>query len=61
MSAAGCEQQGTGWGILEGLPGDPMIWVLIFSEFAAFGLFLGALRRRPRDPSGGVRGGAGHA
>lgn len=42
MSAADCEQQGTGWGILEDLPGDPMIWVLIFSEFAAFGLFLGA-------------------
>jgi len=38
MSAAG-EQQGTGWGILEELPGDPMIWVLIFSEFAAFGIF----------------------
>lgn len=42
MSAADCEQQGTGWGILEDLPGDPMIWVLIFSELAAFGLFLGA-------------------
>ncbi len=42
MSAADCEQQGTGWGILEELPGDPMIWVLIFSELAAFGLFLGA-------------------
>ncbi|MCP3442957.1 cytochrome c oxidase subunit 3 family protein [Bradyrhizobium sp. CCGUVB14] len=43
MSAAECEQPGTGWGILEDLPGDPMIWVLIFSELAAFGLFLGAL------------------
>src|SRR5438309_10702748 len=42
MSAAESEQQGTGWGILEDLPGDPMIWVLIFSELAAFGLFLGA-------------------
>jgi nitric oxide reductase NorE protein len=42
MSAADCEQQGTGWGILEDLPGDPMIWVLIFSELVAFGLFLGA-------------------
>jgi nitric oxide reductase NorE protein len=41
MSAADCEQRGTGWGILEDLPGDPMIWVLIFSELAAFGLFLG--------------------
>jgi len=42
MSAADCEQRETGWGILEDLPGDPMIWVLIFSELAAFGLFLGA-------------------
>ena len=42
MSAADCEQQGSGWGILEDLPGDPMIWVLIFSELVAFGLFLGA-------------------
>jgi nitric oxide reductase NorE protein len=42
MSAADCEPQGTGWGILDDLPGDPMIWVLIFSELAAFGLFLGA-------------------
>ena len=42
MSASECEQQGTGWGILEDLPGDPMIWVLIFSELAAFGLFIGA-------------------
>ncbi|MGV7213331.1 cytochrome c oxidase subunit 3 family protein [Bradyrhizobium sp. UFLA05-112] len=42
MSAADYEQQGSGWGILEDLPGDPMIWVLIFSELAAFGLFLGA-------------------
>ncbi|MBR0841273.1 cytochrome c oxidase subunit 3 family protein [Bradyrhizobium liaoningense] len=42
MSATDCEQQETGWGILEDLPGDPMIWVLIFSELAAFGLFLGA-------------------
>ena len=41
MSAAG-EQEGSGWGILEELPGDPMMWVLIFSEFAAFGIFLGA-------------------
>jgi nitric oxide reductase NorE protein len=41
MSAADCEPRGTGWGILDDLPGDPMIWVLIFSELAAFGLFLG--------------------
>ncbi|MBB4369231.1 nitric oxide reductase NorE protein [Bradyrhizobium sp. cir1] len=42
MSTAECEQQETGWGILQDLPGDPMIWVLIFSELVAFGLFLGA-------------------
>src|SRR5215467_13672377 len=42
MSATDCEQQESGWGILDDLPGDPMIWVLIFSELAAFGLFLGA-------------------
>ncbi|WP_024509101.1 cytochrome c oxidase subunit 3 family protein [Bradyrhizobium sp. ARR65] len=42
MSTVDCEQEESGWGVLEGLPGDPMIWVLIFSEFAAFGLFLGA-------------------
>lgn len=42
MSAADYEQKETGWGFLDDLPGDPMIWVLIFSELAAFGLFLGA-------------------
>lgn len=42
MSTAECEQREAGWGILEDLPGDPMIWVLIFSELVAFGLFLGA-------------------
>ncbi|QOZ10670.1 cytochrome c oxidase subunit 3 family protein [Bradyrhizobium sp. CCBAU 51765] len=42
MSTAECEHHESGWGILEDLPGDPMIWVLIFSELVAFGLFLGA-------------------
>lgn len=42
MSAEDCGRGGSGWGALEELPGDPMIWVLIFSELAAFGLFLGA-------------------
>lgn len=42
MLASAYEEEGTGWGILEGLPGEPMIWVLILSELAAFGLFLGA-------------------
>jgi len=42
MSAIECEQEESGWGVLDGLPGDPMIWVLIFSELVAFGLLLGA-------------------
>ncbi|MET4295775.1 nitric oxide reductase NorE protein [Bradyrhizobium sp. LB8.2] len=36
------DAQEGGWGILAELPGDPMMWVLIFSELAVFGLFLGA-------------------
>ena len=42
MSAQEFEKQDSGWGILTELPGDPMIWVLIFSELAVFGLLLGA-------------------
>jgi nitric oxide reductase NorE protein len=42
MSIADCENEDSGWGVLEGLPGDPMMWVLVFSELVAFGLFLGA-------------------
>jgi nitric oxide reductase NorE protein len=42
MSIADCECEESGWGVLEGLPGDPMMWVLVFSELVAFGLFLGA-------------------
>ena len=41
MSIADCEREESGWGVLEGLPGDPMMWVLVFSELVAFGLFLG--------------------
>ncbi|MCA6111694.1 cytochrome c oxidase subunit 3 [Bradyrhizobium cenepequi] len=40
MSAQDCEMQESG--LLAELPGDPMIWVLIFSELAVFGLLLGA-------------------
>jgi nitric oxide reductase NorE protein len=40
MSAQDCEVQESG--LLDELPGDPMIWVLIFSELAVFGLLLGA-------------------
>jgi nitric oxide reductase NorE protein len=42
MSVADCEQEESGWGVFEGLPGDPMMWVLVFSELVAFGLFLGS-------------------
>jgi len=42
MSIADCEREESGWGVLEGLPGDPMMWVLVFSELVAFSLFLGA-------------------
>ncbi|CCD93392.1 NorE protein involved in nitric oxide reduction (Cytochrome c oxidase subunit III-like protein) [Bradyrhizobium sp. ORS 375] len=43
MSALTCEtEQGERWGAFDGLPGDPMMWVLILSELVAFGLLLGA-------------------
>ncbi len=42
MSTVDCESADSGWDVFEGLPGDPMIWVLVFSELVAFGLFLGA-------------------
>lgn len=39
------------WGALGELPGEPMMWVLIFSELAAFGLLLGAFAvARAVDP-----------
>ena len=42
MSVTDCEHEQSGWGVFEGLPGDPMMWVLVLSELVAFGLFLGA-------------------
>jgi nitric oxide reductase NorE protein len=42
MSVTECEHEEAGWGVFEGLPGDPMMWVLVVSELVAFGLFLGA-------------------
>lgn len=42
MSTADCDDPDSGWGVLDGVPGDPMIWVLVCSELAVFGLFLGA-------------------
>jgi nitric oxide reductase NorE protein len=36
------ETQGDGdvWSVFDGLPGHPMIWLLILSEFAVFGILL---------------------
>ena len=47
MSAREYEAQEGGWGILAELPGEPMIWVLIFSELVVFGLLLAAFVGRP--------------
>jgi len=41
MSAPDLEARESSWGVLAGLPGEPMMWVLIFSELAVFGLLLG--------------------
>ncbi len=43
----------TGWGPLSALPGHPLMWVLIASELAVFGLaLLGYAGARARDPAG---------
>ncbi len=45
----------TGWGPLSALPGNPLMWVLIASELAVFGLaLLGYAGARARDPLGFV-------
>jgi nitric oxide reductase NorE protein len=45
------------WGVLGELPGEPMMWVLIFSELAVFGLLLGAFAvARAVDPRPFVAG-----
>ncbi len=41
MSIGEYEAREGGWGILSELPGEPMMWVLIFSELAVFGLLIG--------------------
>lgn len=33
------DAESAGWGPLAGLPGNPMMWILILSEMAAFGAF----------------------
>ena len=42
MLAQEWETKESGWDLFATLPGDPMIWVLIFSELAVFGLLLGS-------------------
>jgi nitric oxide reductase NorE protein len=45
----------SGWGPLSALPGNPLMWVLIASELAVFGLaLLGYAGARARDPLGFV-------
>jgi len=42
-----------GWGPLDGLPGNPMMWILILGEFAVFGVLLtGFSVARALDPTG---------
>jgi nitric oxide reductase NorE protein len=54
----GVPQQGnavqtSGWGPLSALPGNPLIWVLIASELAVFGLALaGYAGARAKNPAG---------
>lgn len=43
MLAQEWEAKESGADLFAALPGDPMIWVLIFSELAVFGLLLGSL------------------
>ncbi|WP_342712329.1 cytochrome c oxidase subunit 3 family protein [Bradyrhizobium sp. B124] len=53
MSARDFEPREGEWEVFAELPGDPMMWVLIFSELAVFGLLLGAFSvARAVDPSG---------
>jgi nitric oxide reductase NorE protein len=50
MSAPGLDQAAD-WGPLSGLPGNPMIWLLILGELAVFGVaFIGFSIARELDP-----------
>ncbi len=45
--------EGGGWGPLTGLPGNPMMWVLVVSELVVFGMALvGYAGARLLDPAG---------
>ncbi len=53
MSDADAQSEGDGWGPLSALPGNPLMWVLIGSELAVFGIALiGYCGARLRDPAG---------
>lgn len=46
------QAQTADWGPLSGLPGNPMIWILIIGEFAVFGaLLIGFSAARTLDPA----------
>jgi nitric oxide reductase NorE protein len=46
------QEQAADWGPLSGLPGNPMIWILILGEMAVFGaLLLGFSVARVLDPA----------
>jgi len=52
-SAADADPADGGWGPLSRLPGNPLMWVLIASELAVFGVALiGYSGARLRDPAG---------
>lgn len=45
------DEEGGGWGALDTLPGNPMMWILIVSELLVFGaFFLGYSAARLLDP-----------
>lgn len=45
--------EGSGWGALSDLPGNPLMWILILSELLVFGAFLlGFAGARIGDPAG---------
>ena len=53
VAAATPAGEGNGWGPLSGLPGNPMMWILIASELLVFGAALiGFAGARALDPVG---------
>ena len=57
LSGREAERSGSGWGPLSALPGNPLMWVLIASELAVFGLALvGYAGARAQDPAGFAAG-----